>query len=123
MYVSTRCELSEKSRFESVNFVKNEIFKMWILWKITFWKCEFCEKSHFENVNFVEKMIFLECEFVRNKISKMWILSEIEYYSKCEFLDKIRKCDPRKEQPKWHEVIYKIKKIRGYDSSFRSHLF
>ena len=27
------CEFCEKIDFENVNFVKNEIFKVWILWK------------------------------------------------------------------------------------------
>ena len=30
-----------------VNFVKNDILKMWILWKLDFEKCEFCENWHF----------------------------------------------------------------------------
>jgi len=34
-----------------VNFVKNEISKMWILWKMRFQKCEFCENW---NVIFLE---------------------------------------------------------------------
>ena len=41
-----------------MNFVKNEIFEMWILWKSRFSKCEFCEKWDFWNVNFVENEIF-----------------------------------------------------------------
>ena len=47
---------------KNVNFVKNEILKMWILWKVRFWKGEFCEKWDFEKVNFVKSRIF-----------KMWI--------------------------------------------------
>ena len=31
----------------NVNIVKNEILKMWILWKMWFWKCEFCQKYFF----------------------------------------------------------------------------
>ena len=27
-----KCEFSEKCRIENVNFVRNEIFKMWIIW-------------------------------------------------------------------------------------------
>ena len=34
----------KKCDFEIVNFVKNEIFKMWILWKVRLWKCEFLDK-------------------------------------------------------------------------------
>jgi len=52
-----KCEFCEKWAFENVNFVKNEILKMWILWKIRFWKCEFGEKWDFENVNLVKNMI------------------------------------------------------------------
>ena len=37
-----------------VNFVKSEILKMWILWKIRLWKCEFCQNWDFQNVNFVK---------------------------------------------------------------------
>ena len=33
-----------------MNFVKNEILKMWILWKMKLWNCEFCEKWDFQNV-------------------------------------------------------------------------
>ena len=75
--------------FESVNFVKIEILKMWILWKMRFWKCEFCENLDFENVNFVkignlemlilpkwEAMIFEATPSVQNedKIKKSWTL-------------------------------------------------
>ena len=49
-----------------MNFVENEVLKMWILWKERFWKCEFCEKWDFENVN-----------FVKNEIFKMWIFGLI----------------------------------------------
>ena len=73
-----KCELCEKWDFENVNFVKNEILKMWILWKIRFWKCEFWEKWDFEIVN-----------FVKIEILKKWILRK-ERFSICEFLDKLR---------------------------------
>ena len=43
--------------FTNVNFVKNEILKVWILWKMWFWKCEFCENWDFESVNFVKNEI------------------------------------------------------------------
>ena len=52
-----KCELCEKWDFENVNFVKNDILKMWILWKMRLWNCEFCEKIDFENVNFVKSEI------------------------------------------------------------------
>ena len=47
-----KCEFCEKWDFENVNFVENEILKMWILRKIRLWNCEFCEKWDFQNVNF-----------------------------------------------------------------------
>ena len=47
----------KKWYFENVIFVKNENLKMWISWKMRFWKCEFCEKWDFENVNFVKNVI------------------------------------------------------------------
>ena len=50
--VFEKCEFCEKWDFENVNFVKNEILKMWILGKLWFWNCEFCEKWDFVNVNF-----------------------------------------------------------------------
>ena len=43
-----------KMRFHNLNFVKNEISKMWTLWKMRFQKGEFCEKWDFRNVNFAE---------------------------------------------------------------------
>ena len=55
-----------------MNFVNNEILKMWILWKGTFWNCEFCEKEDFENVNFVKR-----------EILKMWIFGYIENFWFC----------------------------------------
>ena len=58
--------------FEIVNFVNNETLKMWILWKMRFWKCEFYQNCDFENVN-----------FVKNNILKMWILwfKSLVYFS------------------------------------------
>ena len=47
----------------NMNYVKNEISEMWILWKMTFQKYEFCEKWDYESVN-----------FVKNEIIKMWKL-------------------------------------------------
>ena len=58
--------------------LKNETLKMWILWKMRFWKCEFIQKWDFQNVN-----------FVKNEIFKMWILWKMRF-SKYEFLDKLR---------------------------------
>ena len=63
-----KCEFCEKWEFEIVNFVKNEVLKMWILWKMRFWKCDFCEKWDFEIVN-----------FVKNEISEMWILWKMRF--------------------------------------------
>ena len=54
-----KCEFCEKWDFENVNFVKNEISKMWISWKIRFSKCEFREKWGFQNVNFWKNWGFL----------------------------------------------------------------
>ena len=48
---------------KNVNFVNNELLKMWILWKMRLWICEFCGKWDIENVN-----------FVKNEIMKLWIL-------------------------------------------------
>ena len=60
-----------------MNLVKSNTLKMWILWKMRFWKCEFCQKCEFENVN-----------FVKNENLKMWIFSKMRFW-KCEFLDKM----------------------------------
>ena len=39
-----KCEFCEKWDFEIVNFVKNEIFKLRILWKLWFPNCEFLDE-------------------------------------------------------------------------------
>ena len=39
-----KCEFYEKWDFENLNFVKNEILKMWILRKVRFSKCEFLDE-------------------------------------------------------------------------------
>ena len=39
-----KCEFCEKWEFKNVNFVNNETLKLWILWKMRFWKCEFLDK-------------------------------------------------------------------------------
>ena len=57
-----KCEFCEKWDFENVNFVENDILKMWILWKMRHWKSELCEKWDLEIVN-----------FVKNEVLKMWI--------------------------------------------------
>ena len=64
-----------------MNFVKNEILKMWILWKMRFWNCEFCEEWVFENAIFLKietfkmrfllKMRFSYCDFW----NKLWIFT------------------------------------------------
>ena len=43
-----------KTTFLSRNSLKLDVWKMWILWKMSFWNCEFCEKWILENVNFVK---------------------------------------------------------------------
>ena len=53
-----KCEFCEKWDFEIVNFVKNEILKLWMLSKMRLWNCEFCEIWDFEIVNFVKNKIF-----------------------------------------------------------------
>ena len=53
-----KCEFYENQDFRNVNFMKIEIWEMWILWKSRFQKCEFCEKWVFRNVNFVKIGIF-----------------------------------------------------------------
>ena len=58
-----KCEFWEKWDFEIVNFVKNVILKMWILWKMRVWNCKFCENWDFQNVNFWINWGFLpQCE-------------------------------------------------------------
>ena len=39
-----KCEFCVKWDSENVNFVKSEISKMWILWKVRLSKCEFLDK-------------------------------------------------------------------------------
>ena len=40
---------------KNVNFAKNKILKLWILWKMIFWKREFCEKWDFSKHEFLDK--------------------------------------------------------------------
>ena len=47
-----KCEFCEKWVWNCGFFFKNEILKIWILWKMRLWWCEFCEKWGFQNVNF-----------------------------------------------------------------------
>ena len=70
-----KCEFCEKD-FENVNFVKNEILKMWILSKMKIQNYEFCQNWKFKNLN-----------FVKNEIWKMWIFGILQC-SKYEFLYK-----------------------------------
>ena len=38
-----KCEFYENWDFKNVNFVNNDISKMWIMWKMRFQKCDFYE--------------------------------------------------------------------------------
>ena len=82
--VEKKCEFCEKwcsenvnfvknVTFEIVNFVTNEILKLWILWKMRFSKCEFCQKCDFWNCEFCEKWDFEIMNFVKITIFNMWI--------------------------------------------------
>ena len=73
-----KCEFCEKCDLENVNFVKNEILRMWILWKMRFWECEFCGKWVLKIVNFVKNEALKIVNFNKNKTLKIWILSRIE---------------------------------------------
>ena len=72
-------EITKKLMFENVHFVKNEIFvkndflKMWILWKMRFWKCALCEKWDCQNVNFVKTETLKMWILSKNEILKIWI--------------------------------------------------
>ena len=68
--------------FNNVNFVKNEILELWVLWKLRCKKCEFCEKWDFRNVNFV----IIEISEMWIEISEMWILWKLRF-QKCEFCE------------------------------------
>ena len=64
------CEFCENWDFRNVNFInfmKNEVSHMWILWKLRFQKCEFCEKI---------------------EISEFWILWKFQGFQR---LDNFRK--------------------------------
>ena len=58
-----------------MNFVNNEISKMWILWKLRFQNGEFCENWDFRNVN-----------FEKNEISERWIMWKMRF-QKSEFCE------------------------------------
>ena len=81
----------ENEIIKNVNFLKNEILKMWILWKIRLWKCDF------ENVN-----------FMKIETLKMWILGKM-IFSKCEFLDELRSFVPVCIPTQWEFVIFGAK--------------
>ena len=34
-----KCEFCEKWDFENLNFVKDDVLKMWIFWNMIFWRC------------------------------------------------------------------------------------
>ena len=69
-----------------MNFVKNDILKLWILWKMGFGKCEFCEKRDFGNVHFVKKESSVQTYNFPNvwkdesKKSKIWEWPFFEYF-------------------------------------------
>ena len=63
-------EMCEKWDFQIVNFVKNDISKLWILWKKEFLKLWILWKIRFLNCEFCEK----------NKILKLWIFSEMRVW-------------------------------------------
>ena len=62
-----KCEFCQNWDFRNVNFSKNEILEMWILWKMRFQKCEFCKNWDFRNVNLVKIWIL-----------EMWIFAWTE---------------------------------------------
>ena len=63
------------------------VWKLWFLWKMRFWKCEFCVKWDFEIVIFVKNEILKLWFKKKPTILKMWILSKMRF-SKCEFWEK-----------------------------------
>ena len=93
------CEFCEKWDFRSVNFVKNvisemwilwkiEISEMWILWKSRFQKCKFCEKCTLKMWILWKKWGFEIVNFVKNEILKMWILWKMRF-SRCDLFDEL----------------------------------
>ena len=56
-----------KSNFLSRNY--QDVWKMWILWNMRFWKCEFYDKWDFENMN-----------FVKSEILKMWTYWKLRFW-------------------------------------------
>ena len=50
---------------KNVNFVKNKTLKMWILWKMRFWKMWILSNITYEalKMRILWKMIFWKCEF------------------------------------------------------------
>ena len=61
-----KCEFCEKRGFEIVNFVKNEIFKMWILWKNDVLKLWILWKMRISKCEFYEKIGISKCDFCEN---------------------------------------------------------
>ena len=90
-------EITNNLMFEIVNFVNNESLKLWISWKIRFWKCEFCEKWCFQNVNFWINCGFLpQCGMYTELFThcgKTLIFSpKIQYYFKNFWFQTMRFC-------------------------------
>ena len=96
--------------WNNVNFLKNEILKVWFLLNMRFWnvifvknellKCDFFEKMASEtwilwkieilNRRFFEKWACKMWIFVKHVILKMWIFWKSWFWT-CEFLDE--NCD------------------------------
>ena len=68
-----------------MNFVKNDIFRMWILSIMWFSKCEFLPKMRFSKCEFCQKMRFSKCEFLD-------ILRTFAPVGQCVFWLKITLC-------------------------------
>ena len=88
------CAFWGKTGCISMNFVKIEIFKMWILRKMRFQKCEFCRNWDFQNVNFV-KMRLQKCQFCDKwGISKCDIFRKnYEFLPQCDRYSKVCDCE------------------------------
>ena len=78
----------KEGNFKNEILVKNEILKMWFLWKMGLCYVIFVKKSDFENAIFIKRCDFKIVNFAKYAILKMWIYW-IMWFWTCEFLDKM----------------------------------
>ena len=62
-----------KTNILSRNYQEFDVWKMWMLWKMRFWKCNFFLKNETLKMWILWKMRLWKCEFWENETLKLWI--------------------------------------------------